>query len=473
MRRAADRLAPLALLLLAACHPRVRPSAVLPPLGPEGEVRVYLQPLPEDAPRLSFSLTHLAATRPDGTAAQLALALGEVSPETGSTQRLLAAGRLAPGSYDGLTIQLQRATLSTDDGVADLLVPEEPIRVAVSLEVARGRALLVRLTLRPGQAPDESFDFSGAFAAAAYAPAAAAVQSSGYCSTPDLASLSQFDRRTRQVTAVIPTGRAPRGLAVDPAALRAYVALAGEDQIQVLDLATGEELRRISLRAGDEPSEVALAGDGRTLVVANRRSNSLAFADVDAASAGDRVEVGEEPVALILDGGGRRAYVVGRRTNDVTVVDVGNRAVVGRAGTEPEPLRAQLSRTGDRLFVIHRGSPYMGVYSVPGLAQVSRIYVGLGTSALKVDPRTGLVYVGHADGDRIQVFDPGSLLPVDEIAVPGPVSFLGLDPLNNALVALVPSRGMLAFVDLTRRRMVASLDVGAAPYAVTTPRDQP
>ena len=43
-------------------------------------------------------------------------------------------------------------------------------------------------------------------------------------------------------------GRA--GVAVDPRSRRAYVALSGEDQVEVLDLATGEDRRRIALRTG-------------------------------------------------------------------------------------------------------------------------------------------------------------------------------------------------------------------------------
>lgn len=474
MRRAIVRIAPLALaMVLGGCLVRARPSTVLPPLGDEGEVRVYLQPLPEGAPRLAFSLSGLALARADGTPAPLDLVLADVSPAAGATQHLLATGRVPAGAYDGLRVQLRRATLATEEGVADLLVPKDPVHLAFQLQVVRGRAATIQLTLRPGQGSDNDFDFAGAFDARVLAPAGSLAQASGYCTTPDLASLSVFERRSRQVTAVVPTGREPRGIAVDPLSLRAYVALAGEDQVQVLDLSTGEDLRRIQLRAGDEPTEVALTPDGRTLVVTNRRSNTAAFLDVDSGLAVDRVATAEQPEALLLDAGGRRAYLLNRRSNELTVIDVGNRAVVARVPTDPEPVRAQLNRIGDRLYLIHRGSPYMTVLAVPALTQASRIFVGLGASALKVDPRTNLVYVAHADSDRIQVFDPSSLLPVDAIAVPGPVGYLGLDPAHNALLALIPSRRLLAFVDLASRRMVSSLEVAAEPYQVVVTGGRP
>lgn len=470
MRGAVASAAPLALLvLLGACHARVRPSTVLPPLDAEGEVRVYLQPIPEEAPRLGFSIAGMAAKRADGSEVPLALVLAEVSPAAGSSQHLLASGRLPAGDYDAISIRFQRATLTTDEGVADLLVPEEPVRVAVPLALRRGHAVVVQLRLRPGQAQDGAVDFEGAFDAATLGPASAVVQASAYTTSPDLASVAVFDRRSRQVVAVIPTGREPRGIAVSATALRAYVALTGEDQVQILDLGTGEDLRRIPLSAGDEPSELALTPDGRMLVVANRRSSTLAFVDVDAAAVVGRVTVGEDPAALLLDPGGRRAYLLGRRSSEVTVVDVGNRTVLSRVPTDPEPVRAQLNRAGDRLFVVHRGSAYMTVFSLPDLALVSRIFVGLGASAVEIDPRTGFLYVAHGDESRVQVFDPALLLPVDDIAVPGPVSYLGLDPAQNVLMAVVPSRGAIAFVELTRRRVTSSVELGADPYLVVVP----
>ena len=468
MRR--HRAAPLALVaLLAACHPRVRPSPVLAPLGAQGDVRVYLQPLPEGAPRLAFTISALSASAEDGSDAPLSLVLADVPAPALTAQHLLATGRLPAGRYGALSIQLARASLATEEGVADLLVPKEPVRVSLPLELGRGRGVVVQLRLRPGLSQDGSFDFEGAFEAVALVPVTATVQNSAYATTPALASVSVLDRTTRQVTAVIPTGRDPRGIAVDASTLRGYVALAGEDQIQVVDLATGVDLRRIPLNAGDEPSDLALTPDGRTLVVANRRSNTVAFVDVDAAAVISRVQVGEDPAALLLEPSGRRAYVLDRRSSDLAVIDVGNRALLSRVLTDPEPLRAQLSRAGDRLFLVCRGSPYLTMFSIPELVQLSRTYVGLGTSAVELEPRSGYVYVANADIDRLQVFAPGALLPQDDVALPGPASRLGLDPIQNLLTAVVPSRGAVAFVDLTRRRVNATAELGAAPYVVVVP----
>lgn len=463
MRRLA---AALALPLLAGCHLRAQAPTTLPPLSGAGEVRLYLQPFPADAARLAFSLSAISAFRRDGTAVPLEVVLPEVSGAATTAQRLLALGRLPPGSFAGVSLEFRRATLASDNGVADLLPPEEPVQVDVPFRVEDGRAVVVRLFLARGQAVSQEFRFGGAFSGVVLAPESSVVQVAGYCTTPALAGVVAFDRRAHEVNGVLPTGRQPLGIALDSRALRAYVALGAEDQVQVLDLATGEELRRIPLRAGDEPRELALTPDGSLLVTVNPGSDTASFVETASGSVLETVQTGDEPSALLLDRGGRRAYVLNRRSHSITVLDVANRAVAATVPTEPEPLRAQLSRDGSRLYLVARGSAYLTVFSVPDLAVVRSVFVGLGAGALKVDPRTDLVYVGRADEGRIQVFDPVSALPVDAIEVPGPVSYLALDDVENALVAVIPSLRQVAFVDVTRKRVVAALDVGAEPYQV-------
>ncbi|HSN92776.1 MAG TPA: YncE family protein [Anaeromyxobacteraceae bacterium] len=459
MRRAVAAAA----LVLAACLPRVHLAPLREALGAEGEVWVYLQPLPEDAARLALSFEEVALARGDGTLLPLELALRDLPAGGVARQRLLASGRAPPGSYPALVVRIRRATLSGEAGPVDLLVPEEPVRVDLDLELGRGRARVVQLALRPGQALDQDFSFGAAFSTSARPPAAMVAQLAGYCPSAGSASVAVFDRRAKQVVSVFATGREPRAVAVDGRAARGYVALAGEDQIQVVDLATGEELRRIPLRPGDEPRDLALTPDGRLLVAANRGSNSAAVLETEPGLVLDRVPAGDAPWSLLLDRAGRRAYVLNRRSNDVTVVDVGNRAAVGTIATDPEPIGAALNRAETRLYVVHRGSAWMNAYSLPDLAPAGRFFVGLGAGAVKVDPRTGRILVGRDDAGRIDVYDPVSLLPVDGFDVPGPVAYLAIDEMENALVVVMPALRSVALVDLTSRRVLSSVDVGDDP----------
>jgi YVTN family beta-propeller protein len=454
--------------VLSGCH--VRQAVVRTPrLETEAELYLYLQPFPPEAARLSLSFQSVSARNTEGVEVPLELLAPELSqPDTGR-QRLLAHGRLEAGAYSGFVVRLKRATLRTQTGVADLVVPADPVILAQPFTVAARDATVTFATLRYSPS-DQEFEFRPSFTMTT--PQQPIPQFTGFCTNSGTDDLLAFDSGRHEVASALTTGRDPRGIALDQTARRAYVALSGEDQIQVFDLTTGESRDRIWLRPGDVPRDVAVLPDGSLLVI-NQASNTASFVDPLAARETDRVSLGYEPWWLLVDRLGRRAYVLNRRSNTITVLDVVTHTVVSSAATEPEPIAAQLSRDGSLLYVIHGGSAYMGVFSVPSLAQVKRVFVGLGASGVRVDSRTDLVYVAAEGEDVIRVFDPFSLLPVKTFKVPGSASRMAIHDAQNAMFLLLPERRAIAVVDLTTWRTVAVLDVGPDPFGLAVAGERP
>ncbi len=466
-----------ALALVSACGLKAQSSRVLQPLESEGEVYLYLQPLPAEAERLAFTIESIAIAGASGIPASLELMLPAISGSTAPRQRLLAWGRLPPGAYSRLLVQVKRATVATEGKATDLLVSKEPTPLALQLAVVRGRATVLLLSLQ--YAPSlAGVEFTPAFGVAA--STSLIPELAGYCSNGGTADLTAFNKLRREVMAVVPVGREPQGLVLDTRQNRIYVALAGEDQVEILDAITGEDLGRIRLRPGDHPQEIALSPDGKLVISMNRESSTVSFLDPVTLSEVDRIRLtttspgqaiapaGEEPVALLLDRSGKRGYVFNRRSSSITILDLANRSVAGTIRTEPEPLRGQFNRTGTRLYVVHGGTAYVSVFSIPDLTLVNRLFVGLGASAIKVDPRTDLIYVGYRDDNRVQVYDPMLLLPIDSIELPGGVSYMTIADQENTLLLLLPDRRSIGFVDLTRRRLLSIVDVGASPYYIAT-----
>jgi YVTN family beta-propeller protein len=459
------------LVPLAACQAHLRAPAGLRALGDEAEVFVYLRPLPPEAERLSFEIAAVAAVTADGAEVPLQLRLSTVRRSQLAGERLLAAGRLPPGRYDGLAVRFAAASIGGEDGPAALLVSKEPSPVTLPWSADRGTTTVVAVSLGYAPSVERTFRFEPSLTA--LVPERPVPDAVALIANAGMASLTVADRRTRRVAAVLPTGGSPRAVAIDAAGRRLYVAVSDEDAVQVFDLASGAPPGRVRLAPGDRPWDLALAPDGRTLVVANAGSSTASFVDVANLAELQRVPTGEEPSSLLLDRGGRRAYVLDRRANAVTVLDVANRAVVTTVPTDPEPLHAALDAAGRRLYVVHAGSPYLTVLSLPDLAPAGRVFVGLGASTVLVDSHTDLVYVGRSDERRLQVFDPYSLAPVSFVDVPAPVGRMAIDDAENALWALLPEARAVAVLDLTTRETLAVLDVGDAPTALALTRARP
>jgi YVTN family beta-propeller protein len=243
---------------------------------------------------------------------------------------------------------------------------------------------------------------------------------------------------------------------------RAYVALSEDDEVAVCDVAASTELKRIRLSAGDAPRELLLSADRRTLITANSGSNTVSLIDANSALETARINVGEQPTALVADRKTPRVYVFNARSNNISVVDTASRAVVSTLPFEGPPLRGQLDKQGTHLYVASPLSNDLLVYSLPDFAQAKRVHIGLGTTALKVDPATDLLYVAQADG-RLALYDPFALIPVDFIDLPGVASWLAIDGAENSLLALMPERRSVAVINLATKELLGELDVGQDP----------
>jgi YVTN family beta-propeller protein len=276
-----------------------------------------------------------------------------------------------------------------------------------------------------------------------------------------------FDKRTGQLAAVIPVGEGPAGLALDAARLRAYVAVSGGDAVAVLDLLEQRVRDRVRLRAGDAPRDVAVTPDGRVLLVANSGSDTVSFVDAHSSVELERIAVAGRPVSILMDPTGRRALVVAERARSVVALNVVTRTLVGSMQTESGPFLARFGgRSGETVLVAHADSPYVTVADAATLAEVGRVYVGIGARSLEVDRRSGKIFVARSRTRRIEVFDGVSLLPVEEIPVPGEVAWLAVEREGNALGVLLTEPPEARILSLFGSGALARVPLGASPWAL-------
>jgi YVTN family beta-propeller protein len=453
-----------ALLALGGCVTAARPPVSEPPLQDEGAVYVYLKPTQFQSRSIQIPVKVLAAVGEGGAAIPLEVRLPVIAPaEKFRGERLLAVGRLPRGRYSGF--QLSRTVAPPPGSLKgeDQPPAEVPIRIDVTFDVRRGQAVVVTLAAAP-LASEGGAEVTPRLTGSL--PARTPPTLVGACTNTQTNDVTLFDAWTKAVTNVVATGRSPYGIALDPIAARAFVALSGQDQLDVVDLTRAESVSKIPMRGGDEPRAIQLLPDRRTLLVANFRSQTVSFVDAVSTQELARVLVGDAPWSIVLQRGGNRAFVLNRRSNNFTVIDLGTRQAIATVPTDPEPLFAQVSRDGKRLYVIHAGSPYMTEYALPGLTVSKKIRVGLGATAIKLDSRTDLIYIGYADIGRIEVYDSFSALPVDAFDVPDWVSQMAIDDTQDQLFALMPALRAVAVVDLTSRRVLSVIDVSGNPYEV-------
>jgi hypothetical protein len=70
------------------------------------------------------------------------------------------------------------------------------------------------------------------------------------------------------------------------------------------------------------------------------------------------------------------------------------------------------------------------------------------------------------------VLDPTSSVVIDRIDLPGSAEVVHVDDAQNALFATIPSLEGIAVVDLTSKRVLTLIPLGAAPGDVAIPGER-
>lgn len=452
-------------LLLVLCGCQASLSGLKPPLEDEGEIYLYLQPFPQEAERLRFTLEGVFAVSGDGREIPLSISMAELKARDVRRQRLLAHGPLPPGSYAGLSFKTRRAVLKTGEGEADLLVPQTPARVDFPFAVVRKRSKMISLLFKYGESVTDGFQFAPVFSV--IIPAKPIVSLAGYVTNRGANNITVFDKGLGQVVGIIATGKGPAGMALDQRLRRVYVALSGEDSIEVIDVGSGEIINRVRLNIGDRPQELALAPDGKILLSVNTGSNTVSYIDALSSFELARVNVGNSPQSILIDSTGRRAFVFNTLSGTISVLDIPNRGVVATLVTDLNPLRGQFNRRGDRLYIIHEISSYVTVMDSISFSMGRRFPVKVGMISIQVDPRSDLVYLGRKNDLMVEAYEPISFVPVDLIRTGGTIAYMAIDSQENNLYLVNAETKSLMVSNLVSKRMVYEIDVSEGPYWVS------
>ena len=459
------RVAGAILVFLSAwgCSQLKPPDTLLLVQG-DGALFVYLQPFPAGSGRLRFGFEEILAVGEDGTRIPLSLFINKVRADRFDRERRLAFQRVPPGRYIGLEVWVGEATLRGEAGTADLLTPQEPVVVTVPFQVGKNRAVVLSLRLDYRKSVGSGFRFTPVILGAI--PPRPAPGLIGVVSSRGPDTVTLFDKVSGRVVGIVPTGRKPAGVTMDPARARVYVASSGDDTIEAIDLLEHTVLFRLNLRIGDEPLEMALTPDGRTLLAVNRGSSTVSVIDPETLVETDRIPVGNYPTSILIGPDGRRAWVFNTGSSSLTIIDIPSRAAAQTITTEAGPLRGQFNRAGTVLYVIHSSSPFLNLIDPLSREVIRQVYVGPGATALKVDPRTDRIYLANRNTDSVEIYDPLSFLPVDSIPTDGDVAFLVIDDEGNNLYLVLSQRNQVQAVRLVGKEITARAEIGEDPYGI-------
>jgi YVTN family beta-propeller protein len=171
-------------------------------------------------------------------------------------------------------------------------------------------------------------------------------------------SVSVIDMARRAVVATIPTGPRPHHIAASPNGRFVYFGEFGTNKVGVID--TQRDALVAEYVSGPPEARthaVSVTSDGKTLLVTNDVSNTIAALDAQSGAIKWSVAAGSFPYETVPDNAGKVAYASIRRANSLAMIDLDGQQIVREVPIGTEPVTLQLTANGKLLVVALRSRP--------------------------------------------------------------------------------------------------------------------
>ncbi|HII91418.1 MAG TPA: PKD domain-containing protein, partial [Methanosarcina sp.] len=236
-------------------------------------------------------------------------------------------------------------------------------------------------------------------------------------------NVSVIDTATNKVTAMIPVGNYPMGVAVTLDGKKVYVANSNSNTVSVIDATKNKVTATIPV--GNYPSGVAVSPDGKRIYVTNPdfgnpSNNTILIINTATNEVEATVLVGEFPfgVAVTLDG--KKVYVTNLHDKTVSVIDTATNTVIATIPVGDYPRGVAISPDGKRVYVTNSGSNSVSIINTDANTVTVTVPVGNWPKSIAVTP----------DGKKVYVANYGSIsTPDDTVSV--------IDTATNMVTATV------------------------------------
>jgi YVTN family beta-propeller protein len=319
-----------------------------------------------------------------------------------------------------------------------------------------------------------------------------------YVSNEDGNSVTVIDTQSAEVIATIDVGKRPRGMKVDRAGKRLFVAVSGlpkcpptvpdeecaklkrdmnADGIAIVDTGSHAVLR--VLAAGSDPEQFDLSKDQTRLFVANEDTGRVSVVEIGSGKVIASIPVGTEPEGVAVTPDGRWALITNESDHAVSMIDTHTLEAVRSVPVGQRPR--------DIAFTPDSGSAYVtgefdaSLYLVKlrereSARRVLQLRKEARPMAVVLDSSRKRLYVSTGRGGTIAVIDAAnSAAPalVTEVPVGTRPWGIALSPDGDRLYTANGPSNDVSIVDTRTLRVIKRIPAGRSPWGVVLGPDQP
>lgn len=319
-----------------------------------------------------------------------------------------------------------------------------------------------------------------------------------YVSNEDGNSVSVIDTQRAEVVATIDVGKRPRGLKLDRAGKRLFVAVSGlpkcpptvpdeecarrgrdmnADGIAIVDTATHKILR--VLAAGSDPEQFDLSADETRIFVANEDTGRASVVEITSGRIIASIPVGAEPEGVVVAPDGRQVLVTSESDHAIAIIDAQRLEPVRSVPVGRRPRDIAFTPDGSGAYVTGEFDASLYFIDLRGTGpgrRVLQLRKEARPMAVKLDAARRRLFVSTGRGGTIAVVDiarPASPRLVTEIPVGTRPWGIALSPRGDRLYSANGPSNDVSVVDTSTLQVIKKIPVGSSPWGVALGADQP
>ena len=233
-------------------------------------------------------------------------------------------------------------------------------------------------------------------------------------------TVSVIDIATNTVTATVPVGIIPEGVAVNPAGTKVYVTNLGSNTVSVIDAATNTITATVSVGSG--PLGVTVSPDGTKAYVVNEYDSTVSVIDTATNTVTATVSVGDDPSGVAITPDGKKVYVTNYDT--VSVIDTATNTVTDTVTVEILPWEVAVNPSGTKVYVTNFGSDTVSVIDTATNTVTATVPVGSSPIGIAFIPDGTKVYVANSGSYTVSEIDTATNTVTSTVDVgSSPVAF--------------------------------------------------
>lgn len=271
----------------------------------------------------------------------------------------------------------------------------------------------------------------------------------------------------------IDVGEWPTDVAFTHDSALAYVTVQGDNEVAVIDVATGSVIDTIVV--GNMPTGIEISPDGSTAYVTNQGDHTLSAIDIATNTVTDTWSTGgTDPYSLAISPDGAVAYVAHTMSHNVTVLNLTNGSLVGSPITVgSRPYDIALTPDGAVAYVANRTSHTVSIINTAIPAVLLTMPVGNGPGSVAISPDGTVAYVVNYIDNTVTVINAVThTLAGVSIAVGDTPYFVDFTPDGSTAYVGNYADETLSVIDVATHTVTGvPIPVGNETYALTITPD--